>query len=150
METKSISIFLGHLLINFSIFSLCSGVIQHKADFEMQERSPQSCFFFFLFSSFDLLPRYCFIRSKSLKALTWIAVKISGTRCSLYEHKQMPCHLSHNAYILLDFTITRTMLILYNNHLKEFLKDWAYCVINGTIFLRQTCWNVCIQVSSVL
>lgn len=31
-------------------------------------------------------------------------------------------------------TITRTVLILYINHLKEFLKDQAYYVINGTIF----------------
>lgn len=31
-------------------------------------------------------------------------------------------------------TITKTVLILYTNHLKEFLKDRAYCVINGTIF----------------
>lgn len=62
---KSISIFLDHLLINFSIFSLCSGVIQHKADFEMQEKPSE--LLFFPFSSFDLLPCYCFIRSKSSK-----------------------------------------------------------------------------------
>lgn len=103
METKSISIFLGCLLINFSIFNLYSGVIQAKADSEMQESSPHSCFFFFFHVLISCHATYCFIRSKSLKALTWIAVKISGTRCSLYEHKQMPCLLSHNAYILLDF-----------------------------------------------
>lgn len=122
MEMKSISIFLGHLLINFSIFNLYSGVIQAKADSEMQESSPHSWFYFFFFSCFDLLPRYCFIRSKSLKALTWIAVKISGTRCSLYEHKQMPCLLSHNAYILLDFNYYQNCAHSLHQSFKRFFK----------------------------
>lgn len=57
---------------------------------------------FFFLSHFDLRPCYCFRRSKSLEALTWIAVKIWGTQCSFYEHNQLLCHLSHSFYILLN------------------------------------------------
>lgn len=146
METESISIFLGCLLINFSIFSLCPGIIQAKPDSEMQQSSPHSWFF----SCFDLLPCYCFIRSKSLKALTWIVVKISGT---WWAHMSTIGCLVISVTIPTPYwilTITRTLLILYTNHLKGFLKDWVYCVINVTIFPPQTCWNICIQVSFVL
>lgn len=64
------------------------------------------------FPYFDLLPCYCFKRSKSLKALTWIAVQNSGTQCSLYENNRMPCHLGRHSYILLDFNQYQILLIL--------------------------------------
>lgn len=102
-------------------------------------------------SCFDLLPCYCFIRSKSLKALTWTVVKFPSTQCPLYEHNQMPCHLSHNSYILPDFNHYQTFAHSLYQSFKRIFKRLSIMCYNGMDFSPpQTCWKMCMQVSFVL